>query len=299
MVVNKLDEIEIRLQKAHDFSWLGRYGTAFWSVDETGSGCVCIGMRQGETKYFCKIAGVNTLEADVSPQESVEVLKNAVSIYRDLEHPNLIKLVDAYDYEKFFVAVFEWAEGECLFDYWNFEKYQKDGWAKSPKERFKNLPAEEKLEAVDVLFSFLQSVNEKGYIAVDFYDGSLMYDFENKQITICDIDLFRKAPVINDMGEDWPGTKRLKAPEEYELNSSIDAQTNIFTLGALFFEFFGTFTGKEMEERYRYNRFLPCSRENWQLSEEKYRVAVKAVQQDRKERYKSLKDFYEDWIRNE
>lgn len=25
MVVNKLDEIEIRLQEAHDFSWLGRY----------------------------------------------------------------------------------------------------------------------------------------------------------------------------------------------------------------------------------------------------------------------------------
>lgn len=299
MVINKIDDIEIRLREAHDFSWLKKYGTAFWVVDETGSGCVCIGMQQGEMKYFCKIAGVNTLEADVSPQESVEVLKNAVSIYRDLEHPNLIKLVDAYAYENLFVTVFEWAEGESLFDHWNFEKYQKDGWAKSPKERFKNLPAEEKLEAVDVLFSFLQSVNEKGYIAVDFYDGSLMYDFENKQITICDIDLFRKEPVINDMGEDWPGTKRLKAPEEYERNSSIDAQTNIFTLGALFFEFFGTFTGKEMEERYRYNRFLPCSRENWQLSEEKYRVAVKAVQQERKERYKSLKDFYEDWIRNE
>ena len=124
MVVNKLDEIEFRLQEAHDFSWLGRYGTAFWSVDETGSGCVCVGMQQGETKYFCKIAGVNTLEADVTPQESVEILKNAVSIYRDLEHPNLIKLVNAYDYEKFFVAVFEWAEGECLFDHWNFEKYQ-------------------------------------------------------------------------------------------------------------------------------------------------------------------------------
>ncbi len=299
MVVNKLDEIEIRLQEAHDFSWLGRYGTAFWSVDETGSGCVCIGMQQGETKYFCKIAGVNTLEADVTPQESVEILKNAVSIYRDLEHPNLIKLVDAYDYEKFFVAVFEWAEGECLFDHWNFEKYQKGSWANSPKERFKNLPAEEKLEAVDVLFSFLQSVNEKGYIAVDFYDGSIMYDFENKETTICDIDFFRKAPVINDMGADWPGTKRLKAPEEYELNSSIDAQTNVFTLGALLFEFFGSFTGQEMEERYRYNRFLPCNPENWQLSEGKYRVAVKAVQQDRKERYKSLKDFYEDWIRNE
>ena len=157
------------------------------------------------------------------------------------------------------------------------------------------MPVEEKLKAADVLFSFLISVHVKGYVAVDFYDGSIMYNFENSRTTICDIDFFRKAPVINDMGEDWPGTKRLKAPEEYELNSCIDEQTNVFTLGALLFEFFGAFTGQEMEERYRYNRFLPCGLENWQLSEEKYRVAVRAVQPDRKERYKTIEEFYEDW----
>lgn len=33
--------------------------------------------------------------------------------------------------------------------------------------------------------------------------------------SICDIDFFRTAPVINDKGADWFGTKRLKAPEEY------------------------------------------------------------------------------------
>ena len=123
MVINKLDSVEFRLQEACDFTWLKKYGKAFWAVDETGSGCVCIGMQEGETKYFCKIAGVNTLEADVTPEESVEILKNAVTIYRDLTHPNLIKVVDAYDYDNLFVAVFEWADGECLFDHWNFEKY--------------------------------------------------------------------------------------------------------------------------------------------------------------------------------
>ncbi len=299
MVINKIDEIEILLQEARDFKWLKRYGTAFWAVDETGSGCVCIGMQKDEQKYFCKIAGVNTLEADVAPRESVEILKNAVSIYRNLAHPNLIKLVDAYAYENLFVAVFDWAEGECLFDHWNFEKYQTMGWAESPKAKFKNLPTKEKLKAVEVIFSFLQNVHEKGYVAVDFYDGSIMYDFANNRTIICDIDFFRKMPVINDVGEEWPGTKRLKAPEEYELNSYIDEQTNVFTLGALLFEFFGEFTAQEMEERYRYNRFLPCSPENWQLGGEKYRVAVKAVQQERKERYMSLKDFYEDWNRHE
>ena len=56
---------------------------------------------------------------------------------------------------------------------------------------------------MEVLFSFLEHVNRKGYVAVDFYDGSIMYDFENHKMTLCDIDLFRKAPAVNDMGEGW------------------------------------------------------------------------------------------------
>ena len=48
MIINKLDDIEFRLQELHDFTWLKRYGTAFWAVDETGSGCICIGMQNGK-----------------------------------------------------------------------------------------------------------------------------------------------------------------------------------------------------------------------------------------------------------
>ena len=54
------------------------------------------------------------------------------------------------------------------------------------------------------------------------------------RMKICDIDLYRKAPVINDM-DDWYRTKCLKVPEEYVKGSVIDIQTNIFTLGALVF----------------------------------------------------------------
>lgn len=148
---------------------------------------------------------------------------------------------------------------------------------------------------VEVLFSFLQHVQDKGYVAVDFYDGSIMYDFVADKTTICDIDFFRKAPVINDMGADWFGTKRLKAPEEYIKDAVIDEQTNLFTLGALLFEFFGTFTGEEIGQRYWLNRFMPCDISCWQLSEESYGVASKAVAQDRNQRYTTIKAFWEAW----
>ena len=73
-----------------------------------------------------------------------------------------------------------------------------------------------------------------------------MYDFSTDTTTICDIDFFQMAPVINDKGLEWFGTKRLKAPEEYIKGSAIDEQTNIFTLGALIFECFGYFSDEEL-----------------------------------------------------
>lgn len=295
MIINKLDSIEFRLKEWHDFTWLKRYGTAFWVVDETGSGCICIGMENGEKRYFCKIAGVNTIEAEVSPKESIELLRESVHLYFDLRHPNLVKIIEDYDYNQFYVVVFEWAEGECLFDHWNFEKYQRDTTIKSPKEKFKQLPVCKKLSTIDVLFSFLQNVNEKGYVAVDFYDGSIIYDFSTDKTSICDIDLFRKTPVINDRGTEWFGTKRLKAPEEYIKGSVIDKQTNIFTLGALIFEFFGCFSDEEIKQRYYNNQFFPCPYSNWQLNEESYQVAVKAVNLNKNERYITFDDFFAEW----
>lgn len=295
MIINKLDSVEFRLKELHDFTWLKKYGTAFWVVDETGSGCVCIGMEDAERKYFCKISGANTVEAEISPQESIRILKEAVHLYYHLAHPNLIKIIEEYDYEPFYVVVFEWADGECLFDHWNFDAYRKDPAVKSPNERFKDLSIDKKLNAVDVLFSFLQNTNQKGYVAVDFYDGSIIYDFISEKTTICDIDLFRKAPTVNDKGNDWFGTKRLKAPEEYIKGCAIDEQTNIFTLGALIFDFFGSFSEAEIQQRYCSNQFLPCSLDKWQLNEEGYKVALKAVNHNKSERYSSFAEFYSDW----
>ena len=136
MVKINLGNITFRLKEQQDFSYLEKYGKAFWCVDETGSGCICIGMENAGKRYFLKIAGVNTIEADVTPEESVKILKDAVPMYYDLEHPGLVKIVEAYEYKQFYIAVFEWADGECLFDHWNFEKYRKTNYKKSSKKIF-------------------------------------------------------------------------------------------------------------------------------------------------------------------
>jgi serine/threonine protein kinase len=69
---------------------------------------------------------------------------------------------------------------------------------------------------VNSISAFLIDVSKQGYIAIDFYDGSIMYDLQNKVTTICDIDFFRESPSQNDMGQMW-GSSRFMSPEEYEL----------------------------------------------------------------------------------
>ena len=125
----------------------------------------------------------------------------------------MIKYVDSFNYKEFFVVIYEFAEGECLFDHWNFDRYKKTKEI-TPLMKFKSLPIEKRLNVVEKLFSFFETFIEYGYVAVDFYDSSIMYDFKNDVVTFCDIDLFRKLPTIDDLGKDYFGTKRLKAPEE-------------------------------------------------------------------------------------
>jgi serine/threonine-protein kinase len=97
------------------------------------------------------------------------------------------------------------------------------------------------------------------------------------------------------MGKDFWGTKRLKSPEEYVYGAVIDEATNIFTLGALLFHFFGSYSENDITQMYKNNSFFPCSLEKWELSKEMYEVSLRAVNTDRNKRYNSMSDFSSAW----
>lgn len=296
MVNVKLDSVDFSLKEEHDFSWLKSFGKVFAVFAQNDSGNINFGVDNGEEKYFIKVAGLKTTESVRTQQDAIAALKAAMPIYEDIKHKNLIELVKHYTLREIYIAVFKWADGDCLFDHWNFEKYHKNPQIVPPVKRFKQLPISKRTASADVLFSFLDIVSKNGYVAVDFYDGSIMYDFLRDTTTICDIDFFRKKPTFNDMGEDYWGTKRLKAPEEYVYGAVIDEATNVFTLGALLFDsFFGKYTDAEVRQRYEMNAFTPCSYENWELSKACYDVALKSVAMERSERYASINEFYTAW----
>lgn len=296
MVKIKLDSVEFSLKEEHDFSWLKSFGKVFAVFAQNDSGNISFGVDNGEEKYFIKVAGLKTIESIRTQQEAIAALKAAMPIYEDINHKNLIKLVKHYTLGEIYIAVFKWADGDCLFDHWNFEKYYKNPQIVPPAKCFKQLQISKRIESADVLFSFLDTVSKNGYVAVDFYDGSIMHDFLRDTTTICDIDFFRKKPTFNDMGVDYWGTKRLKSPEEYVYGAVIDEATNVFALGALLFDsFFGNYTDAEVRQRYKMNAFTPCSFENWELSKACYDVALKSVAIERSERYASINEFYTAW----
>ncbi len=297
MVTQNLDGISFQMKEAHDFSFLSKYGRVFCAFDQNDSGNISFGVSNSTAKYFIKVAGAKTAHACISTEQAVQMLKAAIPLYTDLSHPHLIQLHEYFDYKDLCVAVFKWAEGDCLFDHWNFERYAKHNGI-SPWKRFKELPYEKRLKAIDSIFDFLVFAESKNYVAVDFYDGSIMYDVQREIVTLCDIDLFRKKPVVNDMGESFWGTKRMKAPEEYLLGADIDTVTNVFTLGALLFHFFGSYTGEEIAEMRQKQAFFPCRYETWELDESLYKTVLKAVCSDRSGRYDSIAAFYETWRTN-
>ncbi|WP_208560355.1 protein kinase domain-containing protein [Marinilactibacillus kalidii] len=284
------------LKEPADFSFLNQYGTVFSVFDQNDSGNISFGVvdKKGE-KVFIKVAGAKTVGYSGKVENAIQTLKKSVDIYLDLKHKRLIELQEARTYKQLFYVVFKWHEGECLFDHWNFDYYQRHPEILTPMEKFKQLSQAEKLTIADQIVDFLVYVESKNYVPVDFYDGSIMIDFESKVLTICDIDLFEKNPHKNHIGEDYWGTKRMKAPEEYQLNSPIDSRTTVFTIGALFSNLFGTYTTEILQLIYEKNQFIPLNKEEWSLPEKLFPIVLKAVSLNREERYPSVATFTLEW----
>lgn len=263
-----IDGVPFKLKSAFDFSFLSEYGTVFKVYDDQDSGNICFGTEKGGQRYFIKFAGASTEQYNGNPADAIDRLKATLPVYSELQHENLIELVEAKDIGGGFAMVFKWVDGDCMGRMYP-----------AAHRRFMQLPIDARLTVFRDILSFLEYIVSQSYVAIDFYDGSIIYDFENAKTTICDIDLFRKQPCTNDMGRMW-GSSRFQAPEEFQLGAVIDEITNVYTVGATAFALFGG-----------YNR----TRDKWQLSDKLFEVASKAVSDNRSQRQQSIRQLREEW----
>jgi serine/threonine protein kinase, bacterial len=236
---------------------------AFATFDQQDSGNISYGAWIDGQRRFVKTAG----PADHPVHAArVALLRNAVAIARAITHPALPALRQVIETPGGPHLVYDWFDGELL----SVPRAQRDD-PTSSYARFRALPAETITAALTTIYELHVELARAGWIAVDFYDGCLMYDFASHELRVIDLDHYHRGPFTNTMGRMY-GSTRFMAPEEFELGARIDERTTVFALGRAALVFLG-------------ERATPA-----QLA-----AATRACRPDPADRFASVADFAAAW----
>jgi len=239
------------------------------------SGNVSYGVQIGAERYFVKTAGwPDDPRPFLNHAARVALLRNAVRLSESCHHPTLPRLYRVIESPSGPMLVYQWLEGELL----GAPRARRDD-PESAFQRFRSLPAATIQERLDAIFDLHHKLASAGWIAVDFYDGCLIFDFKSGRLGVVDLDNYRECHFRNEMGRMF-GSTRFMAPEEFELGALIDERTNVFVMGrtALIFLSDGTLNADAF-------RGTPAL----------YEVVARACEPERSRRYDSMVAFYDAW----
>ena len=211
-----------------DVSWIEEPAEAYlpsigdifvrFGVPTQDSGNVSYGVRVGDRRFFVKTAGDPVDPAPYLPHdERVALLRNAARLARRVAHPSLPTLEHVLESPCGPLLVYRWVDGDLLH-------------SADVRRRFRDLPTAPILAALQAVYDVHARLVADGWIAVDFYDGSLIYDFAASQIHVVDVDHYQQGPFVNEMGRMF-GSERFMAPEEFTRGARIDERTTVFGMG--------------------------------------------------------------------
>jgi serine/threonine-protein kinase len=204
--------------------YLHRVGEVFTTFDTQDSGNVSYGVTIDNHRYFVKTAGDPEDPEPFLPAEARHrVLRNAAHLAEDVEHELLPQYHGLIESPEGPVLVYDWRDGEHL---------------RSNLDRFRALPVEEIVAALDQLYDLHDVLSAAGWVEGDFYDGSLLYDFNTHQLTAIDLDDYRPGAYENDMGRMF-GSTRFMAPEQHTLGALIDDSTTAYVMARTAFVLLG------------------------------------------------------------
>jgi len=202
-------------------TYLENLGSIFarFGADTQDSGNISYGVQAGEARYFVKTAGdpANTVPY-LDFDGRVALLRNAVDLAESVVHPALPTLHAVVESPGGPLVVYDWRDGELL--------HVNSG---SAHERFRALPVEEILAALDTLYDLHADLDAAGWVEGDFYDGAMLYDFPTRRLTVMDLDTYRRGPHRNDMGRMF-GSARFMPPEQFSLGAPIDTRSTAYVM---------------------------------------------------------------------
>ena len=209
--------------------FLNKIGRVFAVFDEQtqDSGNISYGVQIGDTRYFVKTAGKpENTDCALGHERRAALLGNAARLWRecpDPAFPKLERVLGASPHGPLFI--WEWMEGDSL----GTTRAQRDD-PRSAFQRFRGLAPDEIAAALNTVFAVHSALGRAGWIAVDFYDASLIYDFQHRRMRLLDFDMYHKGPFTNDMGRMF-GSSRFMSPEEFIHGVRIDERSTVYTMG--------------------------------------------------------------------
>ncbi|MEV6211548.1 serine/threonine protein kinase [Kitasatospora sp. NPDC051914] len=200
---------------------LGSVGTVFAAFRGQDSGCVSYGVELPSGKrVFVKSART---------EGAAGSLLRGWAFHRAVRHPAIVPQVRRFTADGRPAVVLPWCPGEVLYHPVDGRSGDRTG-PGSPTARFRALPLPVVLAALDRLLDAHLAVEAAGFVAVDLYDGSMLYDFAGRRMRLVDLDEYRPGPFVLD-GDRLPGSRRYLAPEQCSRGAVIDTRTTVFTLG--------------------------------------------------------------------
>ena len=170
------------------------------------------------------------------------------------------------------LLVYEWVEGDLLGG------NRTD--PTSPYNRFRSMPVEQILRALDTIYDVHAQLSECGWVMVDFYDGAIIYDFPTEDIHLIDLDMYHLGPLTNTLGR-WWGSTRFMAPEEFQKDAPLDDRTSVFTLGKTAAVFLSDTT---------------LARSPFRGADRLYEVVLTACSDHPDDRFPTVRAFHEAWL---
>jgi serine/threonine-protein kinase len=214
--VLRIDEI---LHAVRDFA--ASCGEVFASYEAQDSGCVSFGVQSGNRRWFIK-----------GPRDdaAAETVASAIEFHDRVRHAVIVRPVEVVEVSGFPVLRYPWVDGETLYPATVDSRGPQVRGQGSAHERFRRLPVDQIVFAVDAVFSAHVEVAREGFVAIDLYDGCLHYDFDRRRMRLVDLDEYRMGPVAVP-SEGLPGSKRFRSPEELTPGATLDERSTVYTLG--------------------------------------------------------------------
>ena len=266
-----------RIEQAPDV-YLNSIGSVFAVFDERtqDSGNISYGVQTAQERYFVKTAGhPDNPTPFMSHAERVLLLRNTIRLRRSCDHRTLPPLYQVIESPHGPLLVYQWVDGELI----RVDAAIRND-PQSTFQRFRRLPPHEIIRALNFVYELHYQLAQLGWIAVDFYDGCLIYDFDHRELHVVDLDNYCEGAFINEMGRMF-GSSRFMAPEEFERGAHIDERTNVFTMGRTAAVLLSDGT---------------LERSPFRGSDALYEVVRHACHDDREKRYNSVAAFFAAWM---